>query len=739
METVGLSHTAVLYALGWAIAHSLWQMGLLWLIYQLFLGLPKNVKPAYRYGGAVLFITTGFIWFGITVADQFYTYLSINRYIEQLPVADGAVFSPEIIAGGASGEIFSKVFSTFEGFIPYLSGGYLTVLILLFVRLINAYGYTQKIRTHGLTPAGDFWDNRLLQFTNKLGLSQNIKVYLTALIDVPATIGFFKPVILLPIATINHLSTEQVESIILHELAHIRRQDYLLNILISILETILFFNPFAYLLVNVVKKERELFCDDFVVAFKNDPHSYATALLHLEKLRKGSTALLAVAATGHDGVLLNRVKRIMKVNAQPFQYREKLIALFFISFLLSTLAWLDPVPSTNNRSLTASVKNDNEPVAEPLTLQDLITKSEIKEADTEKAAPTKAIATVKLKESNPALNLAPSSVDAKPLERFDLQASFNDTYVSDYPASAFGSAAPRNPNVENIEPSPFVFDNLPMKKYAPYPFPGDSVNVIQLFKSTSPDQENEFNQLIEKALQLSAAQKPVPFEILSRIEQLKEMRFSFHFNEKNRRMKERSSAIASDAPQPDVIYFNEPPMHPEEREKLTTREYHKAVRGTGPVQRSKGRSYIIIDDKNLLKGGSTEENANKKQARKGKPASSAPGFYIGDEMFQSFGAATLNGWGINKDSSVLQRREGVPDKRKIRLTVGDTPTVNSQFYIAENIRSSDNIRSTSPARVITRTKKPLPGKASATQKITISIETSNELISIEFDQNEQEE
>lgn len=737
METVGLNHTAVLYALGWAIAHSLWQMGLLWLIYQLLLGLPKHVKPAYRYGGAMLFIATGFIWFSITFADQFYTYQSINRYIEQLPVADGEVLSPEILAASASGEMINRIFSTFESFIPYLSGGYLTVLIFLFVRLINAYGYTQKIRTQGLVPAGEFWDDQLLQFTRKLGLPDNIKVYLTELIDVPATIGFFKPVILLPIATINHLSTEQVESIILHELAHIRRQDYLLNILISVLETILFFNPFAYLLVNVVKKERELFCDDFVVAFKNDPHNYATALLHLEKLRKGSTALLAVAATGHDGVLLNRVKRIMKVNAQPFQYREKLIALFFISFLLSTLAWLDPVPTSPGRTLTTAVLNEDESLAKPLTIQDLIITSEASKANTEKAETRKAIGSVKLKASNPGLNIKPLSLDATPLERLDLRAGFNDTYINDYPVGTFGNAAPYSRYFENSEPAPFAFENMLPKRHVPYPFPVDSINVMQLFKTTATDQENEFNQLIEKALQLTAAQKPVPFELLSRIEQLKEMRFSFHYNEKNRRMKERSPVIASDAPQSDVVYFNEPPMHPRERENLATRQYQRAIRSTSPAQMAKGQSYIIIDNKKLLQRGNAEEYANKRRDQKERPTSSSNDFYIGDEMFQSFGAATLSGWGVNRDTGNVALSGEAPRKRKSGLAVGVNPTVNGRFYISDNIQSSTNIRTTSPAKVIAGAKKSSSGKASSAQKITISIETSNELISIEFDQDEE--
>ncbi len=339
------NYTAVLYALGWAIAHSLWQMGILWLTFQLFFGFRKNQKPAVRYAGSITLIVGGFSWFLITFFNQFRQYQLFNRYLEQLPVSDprGLDLGTTLKDSGAWLDS-STLFTLFEKYIPFRSAGYLIILILLTVRLINAYAFTQRLKSTGLIPAGEYLDNKLSQFVKMLRIPGTVKIYLSELIDVPATIGFLKPVILLPIATMTQLSSDQVEAIILHELAHIRRRDYLLNMVVAVMETVLFFNPFVHLLTVNLKKERELFCDDFVVSFNKNPRNYASALLSVEKMRRNQEMILAVAATGHDGVLLTRVKRILNIKTTSIQYKEKIVALVFISILLSTLAWINPVP-----------------------------------------------------------------------------------------------------------------------------------------------------------------------------------------------------------------------------------------------------------------------------------------------------------------------------------------------------------------------------------------------------------
>jgi beta-lactamase regulating signal transducer with metallopeptidase domain len=125
----------------------------------------------------------------------------------------------------------------------------------------------------------------------------------------PLTIGYLKPLILLPLASINNLTVQQVEAVLLHELSHIKRFDYLVNILVSIIHTLLYFNPFARLLIRVVQEERENCCDQMVLQFGYDRVGYASALLSLEKTSLQSHSFVLGAAGRRN--LLSRIEKIV--------------------------------------------------------------------------------------------------------------------------------------------------------------------------------------------------------------------------------------------------------------------------------------------------------------------------------------------------------------------------------------------------------------------------------------------
>src|SRR5690606_11885641 len=125
-------------------------------------------------------------------------------------------------------------------------------------------------------------------------------------------IGYLKPVILVPLAAINHLSSQQMEAVLLHELAHIRRHDYLLNLIIRFIQSILYFNPFVNAMVKSIEREREKSCDDIVLQFQYDPHVYASALLTIEKSNHFPRPF-AVASSGRRNDLLHRVEWLLGI------------------------------------------------------------------------------------------------------------------------------------------------------------------------------------------------------------------------------------------------------------------------------------------------------------------------------------------------------------------------------------------------------------------------------------------
>ena len=141
-------------------------------------------------------------------------------------------------------------------------------------------------------------------------LHKKVSIYLSEKINCPLTIGFFKPIILIPLAAVNHLTIEQLEAVILHELAHIKRADYLLFIIQNLIDKIFFFNVFSKMLSNIIEKERENACDDWVLQFKYNSMHYAEALFKLGRLK--ATPVLAMSLTGRkENLLLARIKRLL--------------------------------------------------------------------------------------------------------------------------------------------------------------------------------------------------------------------------------------------------------------------------------------------------------------------------------------------------------------------------------------------------------------------------------------------
>jgi Zn-dependent protease with chaperone function len=328
-----LSGSAFLQALGWAIAGSLWQMALLWTIYQLCFGVWRNIRASVKTAAATVLQMAGFGWFVCSLVGHYWK-------LKMAAPASAAYFS---VAPEPSGHdllfYVNRGLAWSEHYLPYLSGAYLLVLAFLLARVFKAYRHVQAVRTEGLSKIDAEWRVYVRDLAQRIGIRRDIRVWLSEKIDIPATIGYMKPLILLPIATFNHLSPEQVEAILLHELAHIKRHDYLLNLILTVMDTVLFFNPFAQLIARHIRTERENSCDDFVLQFRYNPHVYASALLSLEQQRLSPE--LAMAAAGKTD-LLDRIKRIMNVPSRPMNYGQKLMALLITAGILASLAWLTP-------------------------------------------------------------------------------------------------------------------------------------------------------------------------------------------------------------------------------------------------------------------------------------------------------------------------------------------------------------------------------------------------------------
>ena len=336
MNFATLQHSVFLQALGSAILNSLWQVFIIWLIYETVNAAYKTASAKFKNNLGTLLLFVSFTWFLTNFISKLF-------YAEKIIPAASAQVDNSVIHAIAPVPLAQTILSYAVNSLPYLSVAYIFLLFFLMAKLLAAYRYVYFIANKRLiAPPLElqiFADN----VSSQMGIMKKIGVWISHSIDVPATIGFIKPVILIPVASMNNLSASQLEAIILHELSHIKRNDYLINIIISVIETILFFNPFVLLLSKSIKRERENCCDDFVLQYRYDPHSYASALLCLEQSRRNNLQL-AIGAVSGKKQLLSRIKRITNchVVSKQFNYGQKLLALFLVTGIICSIAWLSP-------------------------------------------------------------------------------------------------------------------------------------------------------------------------------------------------------------------------------------------------------------------------------------------------------------------------------------------------------------------------------------------------------------
>jgi len=347
MDLTTFQHSLFLHALGNAILNSMWQGFLLWIVYETIIISYKNRNAKFKHNLCVLFIATSFIWFIITLISR----LLISQKIALAP----GINNINTVKGTISP--FHEILSFAANMLPYLSIAYILLLFFLMIKLFAAYKYVHFISKKNLIAPSQHLQNFAAKVAFQLKILKKIEVWISNNIEVPATIGFIKPVILIPFASVNNLSVYQLEAIILHEFSHIKRNDYLVNLLVSIIETVLFFNPFIAVFVKIIKRERENCCDDLVLQYQYDPHSYASALLRLEQSRK-ATIQLALGAVSGKKQLLSRVKRITGTDTvSQFNYGQKLFALLIITGIFCSLAWLSP-SNIKKENAYISLKNN---------------------------------------------------------------------------------------------------------------------------------------------------------------------------------------------------------------------------------------------------------------------------------------------------------------------------------------------------------------------------------------------
>ncbi len=288
------------HALGWATLNSLGQMAFLWLcwwsINQIFL-----LSNAVKYVLAVSSVVTGFALF-VHSFLMFYFFGSGHELVAVFP----AMFTPALLSI----------------ILTAASSAYLVLLCVPSFRLLKNWRLVQKLQRKGLSKVAPQSRLFVKMMGLRMGISRTIQVYLSEFIASPVTVGFIKPVILLPLSVMSQLSPHQLEAILVHELSHIKRHDYLTNLLLTCIHAVMYFNPFVKLFLKAVELTRESACDEAVLRFGYDKISYASALLDFEKSAQALPLALGAANKNH---LLHRIETIVGVSGGRSPFAAHLI------------------------------------------------------------------------------------------------------------------------------------------------------------------------------------------------------------------------------------------------------------------------------------------------------------------------------------------------------------------------------------------------------------------------------
>jgi len=328
-------------AFGLTVAHSLWQIALIWLIFKLLeWRLTARHQAVYLLSLAAMLGSAA--WAIFTFYQEWERFKPLATTLATLENEPG--FEPISLASAGIPTTLSYWESTqiwLESYAAPIGWAWLVCAGLLWLRLIGGWWLAQRLRRRNVTQATEAFQIRCEHWTKKLNISTKIRLLESPHISEPLTLGFWKPVVLFPVGMLLQLSTEQVEALLLHELAHIRRHDYLVNLFQLGLEVCFFYHPLFWLLSREARSRREFCCDEVVMRHTTNPILYAKTLTDLQLSSLHPSTQFVMNATGKSR-FSERILHIVGISPKRSARPNFLLILLFP--LALTLSSWDPSP-----------------------------------------------------------------------------------------------------------------------------------------------------------------------------------------------------------------------------------------------------------------------------------------------------------------------------------------------------------------------------------------------------------
>ena len=335
-------------AIGWTLFHSLWQAAVVAILLGGLMIIMRRFTSHTRYKievGALFFMLT------ISVITFIHSYQSETK-VTIVPLQSTSSENVQQVNNflenntGSAGQIdnqnwMKRVITFFTNYFqrnfPLMVTLWLMGILIYLLKFMGGFAYSQRLKVHKTNQISQEWERRFTELIENMAIRKSIRLMESAIVKAPLVIGHFKPMVLIPVGMLTGMPHKQVEAVLVHELAHILRKDYLINIFQSLIDIIYFYHPGIRWISAHIRSEREHCCDDIALSVFGDSLSFAKALASLQASDFHQPEL-AMAATGKNGKLYHRIKRLIGQPRINTNFSEGFIAACILFVVLLTIS-----------------------------------------------------------------------------------------------------------------------------------------------------------------------------------------------------------------------------------------------------------------------------------------------------------------------------------------------------------------------------------------------------------------
>lgn len=364
--------TSIVNAIGWSLIHFVWQGALLAGVLAIVLILLTNANPKTRYLLACGTLLTCMV---LPIAS-FDTAIANPGPLVSNDISSAHV---SVAAGGLAKT--DSLLAWVGPHLPMMVFTWLCCVALLTLRMGLGFLWVARLHATASRELPDGWQSRFATLTDKYALRRAVSLRVVADLATPMTAGWWRPVVFVPAALITGMPAHLLEALLAHELAHIKRHDYIVNLMQTVIEVLLFFHPAVWWISRQIRTEREKIADDLAARTLGEPRRLALALQKLEMLRPSGPSL-AQAADG--GSLLLRIKRLVSPHRRPVEWKSAsvVVALVAASAAICAQASLpaadssqvvtgDKVKATGRVMLAMTIYREEQVTAQPAVLMEI--------------------------------------------------------------------------------------------------------------------------------------------------------------------------------------------------------------------------------------------------------------------------------------------------------------------------------------------------------------------------------